>query len=48
MREVKDASSLHVSGIELSLLALLATNEPLVWTVTEWKLSEAKTATMLK
>lgn len=48
MREMKDASSLHVSGVELSLLALLAANEPLVWAVTEWKVSEAKTANMLK
>lgn len=32
----------------VSLLALLAANEPLVSAVTEWKVSEAKTANMLK
>lgn len=32
----------------MSLLALLAVNEPRVSAVTEWKVSDAKTATMLK
>lgn len=34
--------------VYVSLLALLAVNEPRVSAVTEWKVSDAKTATMLK
>lgn len=47
MSEVKDMIFLHVSGL-CEFVGSLAVNEPLVSAVTEWKVSDAKTATMLK